>query len=475
MTLAFASLALPAGGRPLPLSAVLALCGPQRGFIAFRPRMDAENDDFHDPQIEARRRRQVAISEEMCAITNTADTENRDLLDAERKRIKELKKEFENIDDEIDSRFSAHTARDRLSAAMPRRSAPDEMVSDPQNPTAQWSRNGGFKSFGAMLVRAAKEKRQNVISPDLARWTAAGQSEQVGALGGFLIPPTFLEPIVLSVGSNSGLLSRCFQIPVQSNHMMMPTYEEAPYGAGVNVQTKAEGQEVTGSTIKFKKNFTELDEIEVMVEIPDTLLEDSRAVEATVDKIVRRDMTFELSNRILWGQTGGFLGCGASDAAVTVAAESSGNSGNIIVENTAGMLAAVNETEMSDLAWVAHPSTRKHIMLLKIGDTPVFTGSNGGALDKPANMLHGYPIIWSQAAKPLGTLGDLMLVDFAEYAVAVRDDGIRMRVSFDVEFKKGLVVYRFTIRAAGNPLRSKPIASKYGNFDTSSIVMLAAR
>jgi len=165
-----------------------------------------------------------------------------------------------------------------------------------------------------------------------------------------------------------------------------------------------------------------------------------------------------LSGDGLAGKPQGILN---SPAKVTQTKESGQSAATINLANTQKMLTRVPAFSRSTAVWVAHPETEPQLSALGV---PHWNPSG------PRPLLHGLAVYFQEAAAPLGSEGDLTLVDFRSYLAAVRaygtENDIRQDVSTELWFDAGLSALKFTMRVSGLCWYSAP----WARFKTATTV-----
>jgi len=140
--------------------------------------------------------------------------------------------------------------------------------------------------------------------------------------------------------------------------------------------------------------------------------------------------------------------------------------------NLTKMFARLHPASVSKSVWVANSSTIPQLTILEVGagntHVPVLRSTEGGF------EILTRPVIFTEKTAALGTVGDIMLCDFSQYAV-----GLRKEVSVDrsqhVGFTRDTVYYRGTLRADGRPTWLSAVTPKNGGDTLSPFVTLATR
>jgi len=98
----------------------------------------------------------------------------------------------------------------------------------------------------------------------------------------------------------------------------------------------------------------------------------------------------------------------------------------------------------------------------------------GGLSGNPYATLQGRPLITTEYNETLGTLGDICLVNFDEYAIA-RKKGLRAASSMHVRFIYHEMAFRFNMRVNGQPKWQSVVTPARGSNTLSPFVALATR
>jgi HK97 family phage major capsid protein len=162
-----------------------------------------------------------------------------------------------------------------------------------------------------------------------------------------------------------------------------------------------------------------------------------------------------------------------SPALITVTAES----GQAAANNIAGMWKRLQAPSRRRAVWIASEDVEEQLdrLVEAIGAggiaVPCYqpAGTNGSLYP----LLKGRPVIPVEQCPPLGTSGDLILADLAQYILI--DGGIRPALSAEVRFNSDELVWRFVLRIDGRPTYSSPITPYNGSVTRSPFVALASR
>jgi len=90
--------------------------------------------------------------------------------------------------------------------------------------------------------------------------------------------------------------------------------------------------------------------------------------------------------------------------------------------------------------------------------------------------LFGRPIIWTEHASALGTVGDIALCDFSQYLIGQKTTGgLQVDTSVHLRFDYDESVMKFRFRIDGKPWWSSAQTPAQGSNTISPFVTLATR
>jgi HK97 family phage major capsid protein len=485
---------------PASVLAVLALGAPVNGFILAEAGVDTV--------IEAHRERQQALMESSSAILNRADAEKRDLTDQERGEVDGLTSEFDGLEREIGIRERVALQNALLTAPKARVTDPDPIDDDggnanivarpvnaAQRPAARVPAvaasatargTSGFRHLGdfANSVRLASMRSGGDMDPRLRNAAVSTYgNEGTGADGGFAVPPDFRSEILTKVFNEDSLLARTDRLQSSSNTLTLPTDETTPWQTSGGIQSywTAEGAAKTQSKPSLGETTLKLHTLATLVPVTEELLEDAPAMSAYLNRKAPEKMDFKVSDAIVRGTgVGQPLGFLNSPALVTVAAEGAQTADTVNVTNLAKMWGRLPIQSRRTAIWIMHPDAEAQLPLMSLANQPVYMPP-GGVSGAMYGNLWGRPVIPHQTAETVGDVGDVMLVDLAQYLTVTKTgngrdaNGMRTDVSIHLWFDQDMVAFRFTMRVAGQPWWSAAITQRDGSNTQSPFIVLAAR
>lgn len=313
---------------------------------------------------------------------------------------------------------------------------------------------------------------------------AGGQSEGIGADGGFLVPPEFIAELLKRDDETTGLDSFCRRLTTGQNAVTLPIDPTQPWEqVGIRSFWQGEAEAMTKTKKSdFQLWSLQLANLNTRVDATDDLLEDSALLSSVLMTEMPREQQWKIDHGIMFG-TGVRqpFGIHNSGALVVVPKETGQAAATVVAENIVKMYARLPARSMSRARFLITPQVMEQLPLLKIGDMPVWL-PGGNMASAPFGTVMGRPIIPTEASKDLGQQGDVTLVDFSQYVwltkrSSLRDgDGRRFDQSIHVNFDTNETAFRLTLRANGRPIWDAPMKPAIGkSYNRSPFVTLAVR
>ena len=464
--------------------------------------------------IEELKARLADLHETAKAVQAKADLEKRDLSDDEQGQLDDIFAEFERTERAIENLKRLADQDAKLSAPRPRptephqpRSGPDE---DPQ-PVAQAQRARGSDGLQHTTLRSGGEKARwgwqtfgdfarGVQAASVGRYVdgrlnnaALGtySGEDSGADGGFAVPPEWRGQVMTLVNGEDSLLNRTDSQPVSGSSITFPVDETTPWQStgGMQAYWAKEAAAQTQSKAALQPITLRLDKLTALIPVTDELLEDAPAMSNYVPNKAGQKLAFKVNDSIVNGDGAGMpLGLVNAPCAVTVSKESSQAADTIVAQNILKMYSRMPAANRNRAVWLINQDIEPQLLNLNItfrdlvGSAGIAAGAAaylppGGLSGSPYATLMGRPILPTEACPTLGDKGDIIFTDLGAYLTAVKGggSGIRSDVSMHLWFDQGATAFRFTMRLAGRPWLSAPIARKNGSNTLSTVVVLEAR
>lgn len=346
-----------------------------------------------------------------------------------------------------------------------------------------------WKSLGEQLKAVANAAMYPHSMDDRlkAQKAALGQNELVGADGGFLVQTDFANGI-FSIEHGAGeLAQRCRRIPISpnANGLRMNAISETSRATGsrwggVRGYWVGEANTITASDIAFRQMEFSLNKLAAAVYATDELLADTTALGNVINQAVSEELAFLLDNSIINGTGAGQpLGILNSGALVSVAKENNQAATTVVYENVLKVWSRAHaRSRMSPNAvWVINQDVESQLNSMSLavgtGGMPVYLPP-GGLSTSPYATLMGKPVVPTEFQPTLGTVGDIMLIDFDQYLL-VDKGGTQANSSMHVQFLTDQMVYKFIYRVDGQPLWNSALTPFQGSNTQSPYVAVATR
>jgi HK97 family phage major capsid protein len=163
---------------------------------------------------------------------------------------------------------------------------------------------------------------------------------------------------------------------------------------------------------------------------------------------------------------------GMLNAGATIPVNRSGGANTIVFADIATMWSKLLPYSVNKAIWAFSPSAVPQLLQLKDGaNRAIFISIDQGATQAPYWSLLGRPAIMTEKVPPLGTKGDLMLIDPSLYVIGDRMQ-IEIAASEHVNFLKNQMTWRVVERVDGQPWLDKPITLQDATTQVSPFVAL---
>lgn len=339
------------------------------------------------------------------------------------------------------------------------------------------SGTGGFKSLSEVLLSVKDARLKGDFDPRLK-----ALNETTSSQGGFLVPPGYSGQVLREAIDVSPILNRCRRVPVSNSNTTIPAVDESSraddvYG-GVVWRWMGEGETKQESQPKFRQIGVNLHKIAGITVVSDELLEDSNGIaNSLLPALMGEGLRFQLADAVFSGSGASMpLGVLNSGATVVVAKEAGPQgAGTLVYENVIKMLSRLAPSSFPTACWFIHQSVIPALFTMKLivgaGGTAVYLPGDSGAVPQ---MLFGIPVVITELCRPLGTQGDIMLLDLQQYLLCSRGE-LRIDVSNAPRFVNDETTFRIVHRVDGMPWWDLPRTPKYGTETVSPFVTLETR
>jgi HK97 family phage major capsid protein len=339
------------------------------------------------------------------------------------------------------------------------------------------------KCFGDFCLAVSRNDRGYLEKNYGSVWsswhTKAAMGESAGATGGYVVPPDFYEQLLAIIEESAFIRPRAFVQPMASASLQFPyldvtTAQSAgvtPFFGGVQMTWTAEAQTRTETEPAFKMLELKAYELSGYSVSSNVLLQDSAVnLEKFLFALFGRAIAWYEEYAFLQGNgVGKPMGMLNAPAVINV---TRGTSNQVGFADMANMWSKLLPFSTDKAIWAFSPSVVPQLLQLKDGaNRAIFISIDQGATKSPTWSLLGRPAIMTEKLPPLGTRGDLVLIDPSLYVIGDRQQ-IEIAASEHVNFLKNQMTWRVVERVDGQPWIDKPITLQDGSSQVSPFVVL---
>ncbi len=339
------------------------------------------------------------------------------------------------------------------------------------------SLDGQYEFFGKFLSTVFDNNR----GVDDARLKVL--TEDSGAQGGFLVPEEFRSEMLRLAIEEAIIRPRARVIPMPRESMLFPvikdtTHASSIYG-GVQAFWNPESADLSADSSEpaFAQARWTAHKLTGYTLASNELLADSAiALEALLMEMFSTALAYfediAFFDGTGAGQPEGILN---ADALISVAKETGQAAATIVTENLDKMYMRMLPQSRGSAVWVAHYDIIPQLLALSravgTGGAPVMVMNIQNA---PAFIIYGRPVIFTEKAQTLGTLGDIYFADFSYYMIGDRQ-ALSVAASPHVKFINDQTVWRFIQRVDGKAWLVSALTPRNGTTTISAFVALADR
>ena len=305
-------------------------------------------------------------------------------------------------------------------------------------------------------------------------------SEGVPSDGGFLIPTELQEKIHSVSLESEVVMPRAVVAPMQSNSLLLPAVEIGDHSSnlygGFVASYKPEAGTLTEADPKIRQMELQAKKLTGFVRFSNELMADAVRFEDQILGICGKGLGWYRDKSFLKGSGAGEpLGILNADCTIVQDKEAGQAADSIVYPNLVKMLSRLHAASFQNSVWVCHQSTIPELLQLSIAigtggsHIPVLQ-ENGGQF-----TILTRPVIFTEKTAVLGDQGDILLADFSQYIIGLRQDGMRMDLSQHVYFTTDEGAARLIERHDGQPLWGESLTLEDGSTTVSPFVVLQAR
>lgn len=310
---------------------------------------------------------------------------------------------------------------------------------------------------------------------------------EVPDAGGFLIPEEFRGDMLQWTIENSIVRGRATVLPMSTLRVNVPVIDDTSHVTsvfgGITFYWEEEAATLTESQASFGKMVLDAKKLTAYCTIPNELLADAPALNAWLGQNLPKGMAWAEDVAFLTGDgVGQPQGVINSPGSVAVSARAGQATGSIIYENLVDMYSRMLPQSLPNAVWVCSIDTFPQLATMSLsvgtGGSALFVGNGtptNAASGAPPMTILGRPVVFTEKTGPLGTQGDINLIDFSFYLIGDRQT-MTADSSVHYQFANDKTAFRLIERIDGRPWIQTPITMHNNSSNTlSPYVSLASR
>lgn len=338
------------------------------------------------------------------------------------------------------------------------------------------SKPEAFKSLGEQLIAVKSAALGYSYDRRLdATKAILGGNESIPSEGGFLVHTAEDSGLDRKTWDSGVFANRATAAPIPAGANSANYYgisensraNGSRYG-GITGYRVAEGGTITASGPQTFYQYTlRPKKYAAVAYLTDEVLNDARALEAELNAGVPQELAFMVDDDMLNGL--GVAGCqGVLNHAslITVTKEAGQAAATVVYQNLLKMW--VRRYPRGSYTWFINQQVEPQLDLLyqAVGTSGI--PANFVTLDaQGVTRIKGAPVVVTEFNSALGTVGDIMLIDWSQYKLATIG-GVNAASSMHVQFLTDQMCYRFTRRVDGLPTWQSVLTPYKGTANTMS-------
>jgi HK97 family phage major capsid protein len=401
-------------------------------------------------------------------IADRATIENRSFTPAERQRVAELRSEFKKLKQlEESGGYSAG-----------RVSLPEPLGERPSFTPASTRRGGklyrdlfgtsrfssdGWSSFEDYL----RAVHSGLHHPQL-RSAMLTQSIGTPSAGGFIVPEQFVAEMLDKSLESEIVRPRCDVREMKSDTLKVAGFDGRNHTGGslfggFTGTWAAELDTATDAGPDYRLIQFDAKKLFIFTRASNELVQDGMSFEAMLGEAMIAALGWHLDYACLRGTGAGQpLGVLNDPALITVSKETGQPASTILYQNLTKMFARLHPACVNNSIWVANSNTIPQLLELTIA-----VGTGGSVVPVMSQMDGQFtiltrPVLFTEKLPTLGTKGDIMLVDFSQYTLALRKD-MSLEKSIHVGWQNDTSGYRSILRADGMGRWGTAVTPRHGD------------
>jgi HK97 family phage major capsid protein len=313
------------------------------------------------------------------------------------------------------------------------------------------------------------------------RLRAAGQGGNNDTIGGYALPTSTEIQIFNGLVGPSIFMPRANVQPMTTRQQDVATFDRSNdgtngtmFGLGFEfIPEGGSGASVQTTTLRMISMNAHTGAI--LFDASNELLQDAAGFESGLLRVVQLAAAYGIDRYCLNGTGAGQpLGVRNLPSLITVSKETGQAADSIVYENLTKMFSRLPASSVTNSVWLASQSCIPELSTLSVpvgtagSHIPVMTSRDGSF------EILTRPMIFSALLRPVGDLGDIMLVDLSQYTVGMRA-GMAVDRSQHVGFAKNRTTFRLLLRFDGGSGWDQAFQPEHSQPTQSPFIQLQAR
>jgi HK97 family phage major capsid protein len=334
---------------------------------------------------------------------------------------------------------------------------------------------GGFQSFSEFLQAFHNAPHQ--YDPRLR----AAQQEDIPSTGGFAVPTEYAAFLLDKALENEIVRPRAQQWPMSSETRKIPALDNFNHSSslfgGFTAQWTAETGTITPQDLKTRLITLTANKLALLGNASNELLADAvNGFEAVYGAAMIAAVSWFHDYAFLQGDGAGKPLGVLNDPALIVVAKETQDPDTIIFTNVAKMFARLHPACFNSSVWVVNSTALPQMLAMTFTSLSALDGLRAPAVvqaDDGSFRLFTRPVLVTEKLPALGSQGDILLADFSQYAIGLRQ-GAALEKSIHPGFTNDTTYFRIITRLDGQGTWKSAVTPKVGD-SLSWCVTLAAR
>lgn len=319
--------------------------------------------------------------------------------------------------------------------------------------------NGDFESFDEFLNCIASGRSDRRLEK---RTFLQGS----GVAGGYAVPEEYAEMLIDKSLEDEIVRPRASLFPMASNLLHIPSWDNSNHATGVyggfSSEWLGENSAATVETGKLKTMTLNARKLVIYSEASREVIADGLNLETQLSGALAKAMAFNLDTAFLSGSgVGRPLGVLNSPSVISV---SRNTGGTVKYSDMVAMYSRLYPSLIPGAVWIINHAVLPEMCQMIDGGSHLIwmPGTIGSVSSAVPSTFFGLPVIGTEKTPSLGSRGDVMLVNFSEYAIGMRQELI-IESSNAPGWSRDVLSFRAVLRCDGQATWAAPVTPVSGN------------